>query len=749
MQKLTINKILIYLLFFLLLPITVYSKTLEKIKISGNERIADSTIKMLGKIDKINELDEDVVNKILKDLYDSDFFKDVKVFFNEGILSIEVTENPLIYQINFEGIKAKKNLELIQDNLILKERSSFNQIQLKEDVKQIKNSLKNIGYYFSNVESYIEELDDNKVNINFKIDLGEKAKIKKISFIGDKIFKDGRLKNIIISEEYKFWKIISGKKYLNENLIQFDKKLLKNFYLNKGYYNSEINSSFAKITGEDEFELIFNINANKKFYFNDLNLKLPIDYDVENFDKIEKLFSKLKGEAYSINSVDEILNEIELIVLNDQFDSTKATVSEEILSDKINLTFNIDQVDRFTVEKINIFGNNVTRESVIRNNLSIDEGDVFNELLTKKSENNIKSLNIFRKVETKVVQGSNNLFKVIEIEVEEKPTGEIMAGAGVGTDGGSFSFGVKENNYLGRGVAFDGSVTLNEDSIKGRLGVSNPNFKNSDKSLSVNLQISETDKLKDFGYKTNKNGFSIDTGFEYFKNLKIGLGTSTFLEKIETDSTASARQKKMDGNYWDTYTKIKIDYDKRNQKFKTSKGFRSLYNVDLPIISDTNTLTNSYSYKFFTELYEENITSASILLKSANSLTNDDIKLSERLFVPSSRLRGFETGKIGPKDGKDYIGGNFVTAVNFNTTIPQLFPTAENFEFLFFVDAANIWGVDYDSSLDKSNDIRSSVGLAVDWMTVVGPLNFSLAQPITKSSGDKLQSFRFNLGTTF
>ena len=749
MQKLTINKILIYLLFFLLLPITVYSKTLEKIKISGNERIADSTIKMLGKIDKINELDEDVVNKILKDLYDSDFFKDVKVFFNEGILSIEVTENPLIYQINFEGIKAKKNLELIQDNLILKERSSFNQIQLKEDVKQIKNSLKNIGYYFSNVESYIEELDDNKVNINFKIDLGEKAKIKKISFIGDKIFKDGRLKNIIISEEYKFWKIISGKKYLNENLIQFDKKLLKNFYLNKGYYNSEINSSFAKITGEDEFELIFNINANKKFYFNDLNLKLPIDYDVENFDKIEKLFSKLKGEPYSINSVDEILNEIELIVLNDQFDSTKATVSEEILSDKINLTFNIDQVDRFTVEKINIFGNNVTRESVIRNNLSIDEGDVFNELLTKKSENNIKSLNIFRKVETKVVQGSNNLFKVIEIEVEEKPTGEIMAGAGVGTDGGSFSFGVKENNYLGRGVAFDGNVTLNEDSIKGRLGVSNPNFKNSDKSLSVNLQISETDKLKDFGYKTNKNGFSIDTGFEYFKNLKIGLGTSTFLEKIETDSTASARQKKMDGNYWDTYTKIKIDYDKRNQKFKTSKGFRSLYNVDLPIISDTNTLTNSYSYKFFTELYEENITSASILLKSANSLTNDDIKLSERLFVPSSRLRGFETGKIGPKDGKDYIGGNFVTAVNFNTTIPQLFPTAENFEFLFFVDAANIWGVDYDSSLDKSNDIRSSVGLAVDWMTVVGPLNFSLAQPITKSSGDKLQSFRFNLGTTF
>ena len=749
MQNLILTKILIYFSLFIFFPISTYSQTIDKIQIQGNERITDQTIIMLGNIKDNIELDEDGINNVLKDLYNSTFFKDVQVFLDKGILKINVTENPLIYQINIEGIKAKKNLELIQDNLILKERSSFNEIQLKEDVKQIKNSLKNIGYYFANIVPFVEQLDDNKVNLNLKIDIGEKAKIKKISFIGDKIFKDGRLKNIIVSEEYKFWKIISGKKYLNENLIEFDKKLLKNFYLNKGYYNSEINSSFAKLTGKNEFELIYNINANNKIYFNDLDLNLPIDYDLQNFDKITKLFSRLKGEPYSINAVNQILDEIELIVLNDQFDSTKATVNEEILSDQINLTFNINQVDRFTVERINIFGNNVTRESVIRNNLSIDEGDIYNELLTKKSENNIKSLNIFRKVETNVVQGSNNLFKVIEIEVEEKPTGEIMAGAGVGTDGGSFSFGVKENNYLGRGVAFDGSVTFNEDSVKGNLGITNPNFKNSDKSLSFNLEVSETDKLKDFGYKTNKNGFSIDTGFEYFKNLKIGLGTSTYLEKIETDSTASARQKKMDGNYWDTYSKIKIDYDKRNQKFKTSKGFRSLYNIDLPIISDTNTLTNTYSYKFFTELYEENITSASVLVKSANSLTDDDIKLSERLFVPSSRLRGFETGKIGPKDGDDYIGGNFVTALNFNTTIPQLFPTAENFEFLFFVDAANIWGVDYDSSLDKSNDIRSSMGLAVDWMTVVGPLNFSLAQPITKSSGDKLQSFRFNLGTTF
>ena len=725
------------------------AEIIQKIEFSGNERIPNETILMLSNIKKNDFLDENKINQMLKDLYNSNFFETVDLNFEKNILTINVIENPLINKINFEGIKAKKNLELIQNNLTLNERSSFNDLSLREDLKSIKSTLKDIGYYFSNVEVYLEELDDNKININYQIEIGDKAKIKKISFIGNKKFKDGKLKNIIVSEEYKFWKFISGKKYLNEALIQFDKRLLKNFYLNKGFYDVIINSSFAKLTGKNEFELIYNIDAKEKLYFDNLNLILPIDYDQENFSRINKLFEKLKGEPYSLNSVNNIIEEIEIIVLNEQFESSKASVNEKIVADKINLDFTLEETDRYVVERINIFGNNVTQESVIRNNLSIDEGDIFNELLTKKSENNIKALNLFKKVETNVVDGTDPSTKVIQIEVEEKPTGEIMAGAGFGTDGGSFSFGVKENNYLGRGVAFDANVTLNEDSIKGNLGITNPNFQNSDKSVSFDFQISETDKLKDFGYKTNKNGLEVGTNFEFLRDFRLGLGTSAFIEKIETDSTASARQKKMEGDYFDSFIKLTADYDKRNQKYKASKGFRSFYGADMPLISETNTLTNTYDFKYFTELYEENITTAGILIKTANSLTNDDIKLSERLFIPSRRLRGFESGKVGPKDGKDFIGGNFVTALNFNTNIPQLFPTAESFEFLFFVDAANIWGVDYDSSLDKNNDFRSSVGLAVDWMTVVGPLNFSLAQPITKSDGDKLESFRFNLGTTF
>ena len=166
-------------------------------------------------------------------------------------------------------------------------------------------------------------------------------------------------------------------------------------------------------------------------------------------------------------------------------------------------------------------------------------------------------------------------------------------------------------------------------------------------------------------------------------------------------------------------------------------------------MSDTNTMTNSYNYKIYSELFENNISSFSLLLSSASSLTDDDIKLSERLFVPSNKLRGFERGKIGPKDGADFIGGNYLTTMNFQSNLPIFFQNSQNLDAIVFVDAANVWGVDYDSSIKDGNKIRSSIGIGVDWLTPVGPLNFSLSQVITKQNTDKEETFRFNLGTTF
>ena len=726
-----------------------FSEIIKKIQITGNSRISSETVLMFSQVSEGQNFNNSMLNEILKNLYDSNFFSDVSVKFQNNIIIINVEEAPLIKDIKISGIKAKKFKELIKKNLILKPRGSFNDFFLSEEKKIIQSKLKSAGFYFSKIDPYVEILDDNMVSIDYRVDLGQKSKIGKISFIGDKIFKDNKLRSVLVSEEFKFWKFISGKKFLQEELIKLDKRLLKNFYLNKGYYNVEINTSFAKLIDKNEFELIFNINANKKIYFGDLKIVLPNDFNIENYKDIKKLFINLKDEPYSLYSVDKILDEIDLITTNEEFKSSTAYTLQNIRSDKLDIDFIVEKGETFFIERINIFGNSITRESVIRNQLEIDEGDPYNEILANKSENNLKSLNFFKSVKSRIIDGKNQNSKIINYELVEKPTGELSAGAGVGTDGGTFFFGVRENNYLGKGVAIDANIDISSDSIKGNYSITNPNYNNSDKSIYLNIKAEETDKLKDFGYKTNKTGLALGTSFEYLKDFNLGLSTSSFIEKIETDSTASARQQKQEGNYFDMFLKFNFDYDKRNQKYKTSDGFRSNYNIDVPIISDTNTFTNRYNYKVFNEFFENNITSFSISLASANSITDDDIKLSERLFIPSKRLRGFETGKLGPKDGEDFVGGNYSATFNAQSNIPGIFQNFQNIDAIMFFDAGSLWGVDYDSTLDDGGKLRSSIGIGIDWFTVIGPLNFTLSEVITKEENDITESFRFNLGTTF
>ena len=742
-------KIALFITFFtLMLSLWSRAEVINEIDIEGNQRISSESIKMFAGVSISDDLTENNLNEILKKLYDTSFFDLVSVKILNNTLVIKVTENPIIQNITFEGIKSSKIIEDLKKNVLLKSRSSFNEVLLDKDKKLIRNYLKDKGYYFSQIDISKEELGDNKINLFYSISLGEKAKIKKISFLGNKIFKDKKLKGVILSEEYKPWKFLSGKKYLNESIIKFDEKLLKNFYLNKGYYDVVVNSSFAKITNDQSFELIFNIEANPKIFFGELKLEIPNDFSNSNYEQVEKFFKKLENEPYSINRIEDIVEKIETITINEQYEAIKASINENIVSNKININFKIEETEKFFIEKINIFGNNITRESVIRNQIVIDEGDPFNQILYAKSLNNIKALNFFESVNGKILDGNEYNTKIINIEIQEKATGEIFAGVGTGTDGSNFSFGVKENNYLGRGVKVDSNLNVSQERIKGKFLVSNPNYKNSDKNLDLSIEATSIDRLGTSGYKSNVTGFGIGTNFEYLDDFRLGLSSRNSIEKISVDSSASNRQKKQDGNYFDSFIGLDFFYDKRNQKYQTTSGFFSSYSVNMPIISETNTLTNTYNYKVFKELYENNVSSFSFLFKGANSLTGDDIKLSERIYIPGKKLRGFESGKIGPKDGSDYIGGNYVSSINATTTLPVILENVQSVDIVMFADAANVWGVDYDSSLDNSG-IRSSIGIGLDWLTPVGPLTFSFAQPITKEPSDIEETFRFNIGTSF
>ena len=743
------KKIIFQLLIICIFFTPVNAEIINNIKLENNIRVSKESVIAFGNIELGKNYSETEINQILVDLYNTNFFSDIKLRVENNVLIINVTERKIIQTVVIDGIKSKENTEQILKQLKLKDKSPFDEFVAEQDLINIKNSLNRSGFYFAKVAVTIKENNNDTLDLIYTIDTGEKALIKNIKFTGDKAFKDRKLRSVIVSEENKFWKFISNKKYLDVNRIELDKRLLKNFYLNKGYYNVEIESSSA-VFNENSFELIYNINSGNEYLIQNVNLDVPIDYDVNDFKDVKKSIDKLENEKYSLNKINKVIKEIDKISVARLYDFIDATIEiNEVGENKLDLIFSVVESDKFYVNKIDIFGNNVTEERVIRNQLEVDEGDPFNKLLHAKSINNLKALRIFADVKDEVVSGKNPQQKDIKITVEEKPTGEILASAGVGNDGGSVGFSVSEKNFMGRGIGLVSSLSLSEEKVKGEFTVNNPNFNYTEKSLSTSFFAINTDKMADSGYDSSEIGFSFGSKFEQYDNLFFNPFFKTVAEKLETNSLASSSIKKQEGSYFTSTAGYAFDYDVRNQKFQTTDGFRSKFTQTLPVYSDSNTVTTGYILDQYLTLADVT-TSVGLFLKNAVGLS-DDVRISERLGIPRKRLRGFKPGRIGPVDqGDDHVGGNYAAALSLTTNLPMIAPTLQNFEFNYFLDMGNVWGADYRSSnFDDSNFLRASTGAGIEWWTPVGPVSLTFSHAIYKKATDEFEGFQFNIGTTF
>ena len=338
--------------------------------------------------------------------------------------------------------------------------------------------------------------------------------------------------------------------------------------------------------------------------------------------------------------------------------------------------------------------------------------------------------------------------KIIDLIVEEKPTGEISLGAGVGTQGGTIGGGIKENNFMGKGINLDTNLQFSQDQIRGKFSYKKENFNNSDNTLFTSLNSTSTDKLSDFGYKSSEIGGSIGTSFQQYENLYFSPEISTAYEKLKTSSLASENLKKQKGNYFDTYFNYSFNYDLRNKRYKADEGYNTYFYQELPMISKNQEIVNFFEISRYQKI-SESITKISFSSKAVNTISSKDVRLSKRLYIPSKKLRGFEQGKVGPIKNGEYLGGNYISTLNFNATLPKLLPSFQNTDISYFIDTANVWGVDHDSSINDNSQIRASTGVALDILTPIGPLNFSLSQPLMKHSNDITETFRFNLGTAF
>jgi len=738
------------LIFFVFLITISYAEIVKKVKVVGNVRVSTETIVMFGNIIINEDYNADKLNELSRQLYDTDFFSYLDINLTNGLLEITVKENPIIQSLVFNGIKAKKHKEAIKEVIELKEKTSYVENKLIRDIQKIKTAFRNQGFYFIEVEVYAKENVNNSIDLIYEINRGKRAKIGKIVFIGDKKFKDSKLRGIVTSEENKAWKFISTKKYLNQERIKLDTRLLENFYKSKGYYQVKILATNVLYEEGEGFLLTYNIDSGKRFRFENVSLKISEGLDKSSFVEIAKDLPKLKNKYYSPKKIIKILDKINKLSTKKDLQFIDSKLIETVKNDKILVTINIYEGEKYFVERINIIGNTVTEDNVIRGELKVDEGDPYSLLLLDKSINKLKSRNIFGKVNKNIYEGSSQDLKVINIEVEEKATGEIFAGAGVGSSGGTVGGGVKENNFLGRGVKLDANIQISETAIRGKFAVVNPNYNYSDNEIRFTGESTRTSKMTSFGYDSTKTGFSLGTTFEQYEDIFISPDLSTYYESLSTNDNASNALKQQEGTYIDTELKYSVIQDKRDQSFKPTEGYRASFNQKLPLYSESPSIINGMNYSAYHSFSDNLIGSLRFHGRAINSLSSsEDVKLSERLSIPGKYLRGFEVGKIGPVDASDYIGGNYVTALGFNAALPKLLPNFTNADISLFLDTANVWGIDYDTNIDESNKLRSAFGVSVDWFTPIGPLSFSFSEAITSASTDKAESFRFNLGTTF
>ena len=373
-------KIIKYFFVVLILMLPLKAENINSVVINGNKRVSDETIKIYGEIKDNKIYSEKKSNQILKNLYDTGFFENVEVSFKNNILTINLKEYPTINQLIIIGEKSTKYINEIKRVINSKEKKSLNNSNLAKDVNIIKSLYSSLGYNFVKVETSLKKIDEDNYDLLFEIDRGQKTKISSIKFIGNDSIRTKRLKSIIASEENKFWKVISRNTVLSENLINLDKRLLSNYYRSNGFYDVKVNSNLAKIIDVEQAELIYSIDEGNRYTIGKISTNLDEVFDKKLFTILSKTYKKFAGEYYSPFKVKEILDEIDEIIALNSLQFVEHNVQETISSNTINLVFNIFEGEKKTVERINVKGNSVTNEDVIRGELLLDEGDPLQKL---------------------------------------------------------------------------------------------------------------------------------------------------------------------------------------------------------------------------------------------------------------------------------------------------------------------------------------------------------------------------------
>ena len=747
------KKYILFLLLFLFLNNNLYANEniINSISIEGVQRIDKETVTSYANISKGDIYTEEIGNTVLRNLFETNLFSNIQISFDANILNIKIQENPTINLVKFYGNSKIKDEDL-EIEISLKERSVYSRSKVKKDIERMLSLYQRAGRLSSEINPKLEMLDNNRVNLTYEITESDVTKVSNIVILGNSVFSSSKIKSIMKTKEKTLLRFLSSSDNYDPDKLEYDKQLITQFYNNNGYPEFKFTSSIAQLkSNTNNFEIILNLSEGNKFYFG----KLDVESELKKIDpEYVKTISPIKeGNIFNRSLIKDTIERLkELAQLEGysfiEIDTNLLDGSEENL---VDIRLLINEGPRVYVNKINIAGNTRTVDKVIRREVILAEGDPYNKYSVDYSKDSIRALNYFKQVEINQVRTDFPDKINLEVNVEEKNTGEASIGAGYSSaNAASLNLGLRENNFLGKGqkVKFDTSFSNTRTAYD--ISITEPYFNNKPLSLTTNLYSNFTDP-SNVNYETEDLGFGLSSSFPLSTDRYLELRYSLFTSKIKADSNATTYENALAGT--DTVSSLgyTLAFDRRNSRYKPSNGFNFKLNQDLAGLGGTSYYyKNSFEFNYYKRLSNRLIGAYKLHGGNINGYNDKYSPLSSNFKLGGKKLRGFKSGKVGPKLGNSYTGGQYFYLTSFETNI-DLNIDAFDITTTAFIDVGSVWGLENPAygSIDDKHEARSSIGINVNWDSAIGPINIIYANIIKSNKNDTSDNLYFDIGYNF
>ncbi|MEW9920745.1 outer membrane protein assembly factor BamA [Marimonas sp. MJW-29] len=744
-------------------PVAAQQYQFNSVQINGNERIGDAAILRQAGIRRGQPVTGGQLNDAYQNLQSSGLFETVEIEPRGGTLVITVVELPTLNRVRFEGNRRIKD-EQLQQLVGSTERRVFNPAQAEADAAAIAEAYSNQGRIAARVQPRIIKRDQNRVDLIFEIFEGDNVEIERISFVGNRQYSDRRLRRVLGTKQAGLFRRLVQRDTFVEDRVEVDKQLLRDFYLSRGYVDMRTTAVNSELTQErDGYFVSYNIVEGQQFRFGEIDLvsEMP-NVDADAYRQIIKV---RPGAVYSPTLVENDIARLERQAIRDGVDFMRVEPRIE-RNDRdltLDVTYVISRGPRVFVERIDIEGNTTTLDRVIRRQFNSVEGDPFNPREIRQAAERIRALNYFETASVNAREGSSGEQVVVDVDVEEKPTGSLnFGGSFSNNDGFGLAISFAEENFLGRGQKLTLSLSTAEDATRYGINFVEPALLGRDVAFGLNLDYAETNSSF-FSYDTNRLVFQPSITFPISENGRLSLRyTAEEIEMLERDPIENGLTVAADiaaGAQWSSALGYEYTYDNRRGGLNPNAGVLFQFSQDFAGLGGDSTFIKTTA-KVIGErkILNEDVTLRATLEGGALAWQEGTNRVVDRFLIGPSILRGFEPGGIGPRDisgsVNDPLGGNLYVAARFEAEFPIGLPEEYGISGGVFYDIGNLWDLD-DVDLNGGNIVgedgsfRHVIGFSVFWETPVGPLQFNVSKALKSEDFDEEQTFEVTLRTQF